>query len=148
MAEPRLLRRYLDNAATSGPKPPEVLAAWEHAGRAIGAAAGRGTYREAVEADRIRMRCRAAVARLLGDVDELAVLEGGGFEGFDCSVDQGHGYTPFVALKKPDARSAVAAGVMQGLKLAGSAAERQLIVDIAVIGSGYRCSAGAAGCWG
>ena len=40
------IRRYLDNAATSWPKPPEVLAAWEHAGRAIGAAAGRGGYRE------------------------------------------------------------------------------------------------------
>ena len=63
---PEPVRRYLDNAATSWPKPPEVLAAWEHAGRAIGAAAGRATYREAVEAAAIRTRCRVAVARLLG----------------------------------------------------------------------------------
>ena len=68
-ADASRVRRYLDNAATSWPKPPTVLAAWEHAGRAIGAAAGRGTYREAVEADGIRTRCRAAAARLLGDVD-------------------------------------------------------------------------------
>ncbi len=67
------VRRYLDNAATSWPKPPEVFAAWEHAGRAIGAAAGRATYREAVEADAIRSRCRAAVARLLGNVDPQRV---------------------------------------------------------------------------
>ena len=70
---PEPVRRYLDNAATSWPKPPEVLAAWEHAGRAIGAAAGRATYREAVEADAIRTRCRAAVARLLGNVDPQRV---------------------------------------------------------------------------
>jgi len=70
---PGPVRRYLDNAASSWPKPPEVFAAWEHAGRAIGAAAGRATYREAVEADAIRTRCRAAVARLLGNVDSQRV---------------------------------------------------------------------------
>ena len=70
---PQPVRRYLDNAATSWPKLPEVLEAWEHAGRAIGAAAGRATYREAVEADAIRTRCRAAVARLLGNVDPQRV---------------------------------------------------------------------------
>jgi selenocysteine lyase/cysteine desulfurase len=73
VADTGAVRRYLDNAATSWPKPPEVFAAWEHAGRAIGAAAGRATYREAVEADAIRAKCRAAVARLLGDVDPQRV---------------------------------------------------------------------------
>ncbi len=62
------VRRYLDNAATSWPKPPAVFAAWEQAGREIGAAAGRAAYREAVAADTIRTRCRAAVAGLLGGV--------------------------------------------------------------------------------
>ena len=70
---PEPIRRYLDNAATSWPKPPEVFAAWEQAGRVIGAAAGRATYREAMEADAIRSRCRVAVARLLGDVDPQRV---------------------------------------------------------------------------
>ena len=66
-------RRYLDHAATSWPKPPEVTAAWEHAARAIGTAAGRAVYREAVEADAIRARCRTVVARLLGGVDHERV---------------------------------------------------------------------------
>jgi cysteine desulfurase/selenocysteine lyase len=66
MGEPR---RYLDQAATSWPKPPEVLAAWRHAAEAIGATAGRGLYREAAEATAIQVRARAAAARLLGGVD-------------------------------------------------------------------------------
>jgi len=66
-------RRYLDNAATTWPKPPEVLAAWEQAAREVGATAGRGLYREAVEAATIRGRARAAVARILGGVDPARV---------------------------------------------------------------------------
>lgn len=71
-------RRYLDNAATTWPKPPEVLDAWLHAARDVGATAGRAAYREATEADAIRGRARAAVARLLGGVDpERVALPGG-----------------------------------------------------------------------
>jgi cysteine desulfurase/selenocysteine lyase len=66
MGEPR---RYLDQAATSWPKPPEVLAAWRHAAEEVGATAGRGLYREAAEATAIQVRARAAAARLLGGVD-------------------------------------------------------------------------------
>lgn len=66
-------RRYLDNAATTWPKPPEVLAAWLHAARDIGATAGRAGYREAVAADAIRGRARAAVAALLGGVEPSRV---------------------------------------------------------------------------
>ena len=73
MADSGPVRRYLDNAATSWPKPPEVWAAAEHAARSVGAAPGRGTYREAVAADMIRGRCRTAVARLLGGVDPARV---------------------------------------------------------------------------
>ncbi len=62
-------RRYLDHAATSWPKPPEVIAAWQRAATEIGATAGRGLYRAAVEATAIRERARATVARLLGGVD-------------------------------------------------------------------------------
>ncbi len=67
------VRRYLDNAATSWPKPPEVFAAWNHAACEVGATAGRGLYREAVAADRIRDRARAAAGRLLGGVDPARV---------------------------------------------------------------------------
>lgn len=71
-------RRYLDNAATTWPKPPQVIDAWLHAARDVGATAGRAAYREAVEADAIRGRARAAVARLLGGVDPARVALPGG----------------------------------------------------------------------
>jgi len=66
-------RRYLDNAATTWPKPEGVIAAWNDAATRIGATAGRAAYREAVEADAIRRAARAAVARLLGGVDPARV---------------------------------------------------------------------------
>lgn len=72
------VRRYLDNAATSWPKPPEVFAAWNRAACELGATAGRGLYREAVEADRIRHQARTAAARLLGGVDPARVALPGG----------------------------------------------------------------------
>ncbi len=81
------VRRYLDNAATSWPKPPEVFTAWEQAGRAIGAAAGRAAYREAVAADTIRARCRAAVAGLLGGVDpERVAFPAGATLGLNMAI--------------------------------------------------------------
>lgn len=66
-------RRYVDNAATSWPKPEVVHAAGERAARAVGAAAGRGTYRDAIEAGRIIDHTRGLVARLLGGVDPARV---------------------------------------------------------------------------
>jgi selenocysteine lyase/cysteine desulfurase len=72
-------RRYLDNAATSWPKPEAVIAAWNDAAFRVGATAGRAGYREAVEADGIRERARAVAARLLGGVDPgRVVLPSGG----------------------------------------------------------------------
>ncbi len=63
------VRRYLDNAATSWPKPQGVYDAWERAARTLGVAAGRGAYGEAVEAGRIIDRARALVAAMLGGVE-------------------------------------------------------------------------------
>ena len=68
-----LSRHYLDNAATSWPKPDAVITAWNDAAIRVGATAGRAGYREAVEADAIRHRARAAAARLLGGVDPRRV---------------------------------------------------------------------------
>jgi cysteine desulfurase/selenocysteine lyase len=68
-AEPSPARRYLDNAATSWPKPETVLAAWNDAAHRVGATAGRAAYHAAVEADAIRERARGAAAWLLGGVD-------------------------------------------------------------------------------
>lgn len=59
-------RIYLDNAATSFPKPAAVYAAVDDFNRRLGAAAGRGGYREAVEVDAILRRCRKRAAELLG----------------------------------------------------------------------------------
>ena len=68
MADPHQ-RRYLDNAATSWPKPEEVFEAWQHAARSVGAAAGRAAHRDAVAADAIRAGARGRIAGLLGGVD-------------------------------------------------------------------------------
>ena len=62
-------RIYLDNAATSWPKPPEVYEAVDHYQRQWGAPAGRSSYTEAAEAERGVAAARLAMARLLG-VDE------------------------------------------------------------------------------
>jgi len=78
MSQTAAPRRYLDNAATTWPKPPAVLDAWLAAARDLGATAGRAAYRDAVEADAIRSRARGAVARLLGGVDPLRVALPGG----------------------------------------------------------------------
>ncbi len=61
-----MTRIYLDNAATSWPKPESVYAAVDHYQRQVGAAAGRSPYREAVEVTRQIEQVRALCARLLG----------------------------------------------------------------------------------
>lgn len=66
-------RRYLDNAATTWPKPEAVWTAWNDAARRLGATAGRAVYREAVEAGSVREAARGAFARLLGGVDPARV---------------------------------------------------------------------------
>lgn len=60
------MRIYLDNAATSFPKPETVYFAVEQWQRYSGAAVGRGAYCEAVEGGRIVERCRRRAAELLG----------------------------------------------------------------------------------
>src|SRR5215470_5888210 len=58
-------RIYADNAATSFPKPPEVLAAMTDYAEQLGASAGRGAYREAVAAGELVAACRGRIARLI-----------------------------------------------------------------------------------
>ncbi|MBX9788380.1 MAG: cysteine desulfurase [Pirellulales bacterium] len=62
-ASPRI---YLDNAATSWPKPEAVYAAVDRYQRELGAPAGRGAYSEALEVERRLAALRAAIARLIG----------------------------------------------------------------------------------
>jgi selenocysteine lyase/cysteine desulfurase len=70
-------RRYLDNAATGWPKPPEVVAAVVRAMTEVGATAGRGAYRSALEATALRDRARRAVAGLLNADPARVVLSTG-----------------------------------------------------------------------
>ncbi|HVW37476.1 MAG TPA: aminotransferase class V-fold PLP-dependent enzyme, partial [Pirellulales bacterium] len=59
-------RIYLDQAATSWPKPEAVYAAVERYQRELGAPAGRGVYAEALEVGRLIDSARRAAATLLG----------------------------------------------------------------------------------
>lgn len=64
---------YLDNAATSFPKPEAVYAAVDWALRHIGASAGRGGHRRAIEAGRIVFETREAAAGLFGVRDSSRI---------------------------------------------------------------------------
>lgn len=61
--EPRN-RRYLDNAATTFPKPAAVADAIQHYMANIGASAGRGSYRESLDSQRVLDDCRYAIRKL------------------------------------------------------------------------------------
>lgn len=65
---------YLDNAATSFPKPESVYQAVMHAMRDIGASPGRGGYRRSLEAGRIMFQAREAAAALLSVSDASRII--------------------------------------------------------------------------
>lgn len=65
---------YLDNAATSFPKPEEVYRAVEHALREVGVAPGRGGYRLSLSAARLVFEAREAVAQLFNVGDSARVV--------------------------------------------------------------------------
>ena len=67
---------YLDNAATSWPKPPVVGEAMLHFLNHVGANPGRAGHRLAVEAARTVYAAREAVAELFGAPDPLRVVFG------------------------------------------------------------------------
>jgi selenocysteine lyase/cysteine desulfurase len=65
---------YLDNAATSWPKPPSVIEAVCRFLSEVGANPGRSGHRRSVEAARVVFRARQAATRLLGLGDPLRVV--------------------------------------------------------------------------
>lgn len=65
---------YLDNAATSYPKPEKVYEAVLHAMREIGASPGRGGYRRSLEAGRILFQAREAAAGLFSISDSSRII--------------------------------------------------------------------------
>lgn len=62
-------RIYLDNAATSFPKPPAVLEAMTRFATELGASPGRGAYNEAKQAGRLLQQCRQRINTLIGGAD-------------------------------------------------------------------------------
>ena len=65
---------YLDNAATSYPKPEQVYQAVLHAMRDVGASPGRGGYRRSLEASRIVFQAREALATLFSIPDSSRII--------------------------------------------------------------------------
>ena len=65
---------YLDNAATSYPKPEEVYEAADRFMREIGVSSGRGAYRKALRADRIIYEARKSLAELFNIKDVARVV--------------------------------------------------------------------------
>lgn len=65
---------YLDNAATSYPKPEKVYEAVLHAMREVGASPGRGGYRRSLEAGRILFQAREAVASFFSISDSARII--------------------------------------------------------------------------
>jgi cysteine desulfurase family protein len=65
---------YLDNAATSYPKPEAVYQAVMHAMREVGASPGRGGYRRSLEAGRIVFQAREAAAALFSVPDSSRIV--------------------------------------------------------------------------
>lgn len=65
---------YLDNAATSFPKPEDVCAAVDHAMRFGAANPGRGGHKLSLEAGRMVLAARSAAARLVGMPDPARII--------------------------------------------------------------------------
>ena len=65
---------FLDNAATSFPKPDSVYRAMDAAMREIGVAPGRGGYRQSLAAARIVFATRSALARFFGVSDSSRLI--------------------------------------------------------------------------
>ena len=65
---------YLDNAATTFPKPEKVYAVMDETNRKLGVNAGRGSYRLAREASELIGNTKKAVRELVGANDEVSVV--------------------------------------------------------------------------
>jgi cysteine desulfurase family protein len=65
---------YLDNAATTFPKPEAVYRALDCVARQIGVAPNRGGYRQSLEASRLIFETRESLASLLGVADSSRII--------------------------------------------------------------------------
>ena len=67
-------RTYMDNAATSFPKPKAVLEAMQRYAAELGASPGRGAYYESRESGRLLDQCRERINTLIGGEDPKHVV--------------------------------------------------------------------------
>jgi cysteine desulfurase / selenocysteine lyase len=72
-------RNYLDNAATSWPKPDAVYVAMDRFSRETGSTAGRGSYRSATQASEVVASCRRQLMRVIhaSQASEIAFFSNG-----------------------------------------------------------------------
>lgn len=75
-------RIYLDNAATSWPKPPQVLEAIQDFYQSIGSASGRGNQASEFTSDHLVRQCRVELAEFLGVGNQDSLVFG--FNGTDA----------------------------------------------------------------
>jgi cysteine desulfurase family protein len=82
-----LPRVYLDNAATSWPKPEAVYEAVDYYQRELGATTGRGAYREADEVERGVSRARKRLVEFIGGQDpQRIVFTANGTESLNLAI--------------------------------------------------------------
>lgn len=80
-------RIYLDNAATSWPKPPAVLEALVAFYRDLGGAAGRGAHSASQQSDALVTMCRQAIAELIrAQVDDQIVFAHNGTDALNLGI--------------------------------------------------------------
>lgn len=65
---------YLDNASTSYPKPDVVINKMSYFMKNIGATAGRGAYKNAIEAEKLVFNCRKKICELFNGTDPQKVI--------------------------------------------------------------------------
>jgi cysteine desulfurase / selenocysteine lyase len=65
---------YLDNAATSHPKPEAVYQAVDHTLRGVGGSPGRGGHRQALDASRLLFETRETLAQFFGISDSSGIV--------------------------------------------------------------------------
>ena len=94
---------YLDNAATSFPKPPCVGARMREYVDEVGASVGRGSYAAAQQAERVTLRLRQRLGRLFGFADPRA-----------CHPDPGQHLGAQPAARRRPAAGRPCAGLRDG----------------------------------
>ena len=90
---------YLDNAATSFPKPSSVIRAMTDALQNFGANPGRGGHQLAIQAGRAVEKCREAAAELLGvSTPERVIFTRNCTESLNIAITTTHNLSQLEAL--------------------------------------------------